>query len=53
MVAIFNRYGTLAETMAKAERHAEAARLALADLPASTERDILFDVPEFCTQRAY
>lgn len=53
VVSIFNRYGTLRDTMAKAERHAEAAREALADLPASVERDILFDVPEFCTQRAY
>lgn len=53
VVSIFNRYGTLRDTMAKAQRHAEAAREALADLPASVERDILFDVPEFCTQRAY
>ncbi len=53
VVAIFNRHGTLAKTMSKAERHADAARAALAELPASLERDILFDVPEFCTQRAY
>jgi octaprenyl-diphosphate synthase len=53
VLAIFNRYGTLAKTMAKAERHADAARAALDGLPASLERDILFDVPEFCTQRAY
>lgn len=51
--AILTNYGTLRDTMAKAERHAEAARAALADIPASLERDILFGVPEFCTARAY
>lgn len=51
--AILTRYGTLAETMAKAERHAEAARAALSDVPPSLQRDILFGVPEFCTARAY
>ncbi|WMT91347.1 polyprenyl synthetase family protein [Pelagibacterium sp. H642] len=51
--AILTSYGTLRDTMAKAERHAEAARAALADIPASLERDILFGVPEFCTARAY
>lgn len=50
---ILTQYGTLRDTMAKAERHAEAARTALADIPASLERDILFGVPEFCTARAY
>ncbi|SDG39509.1 octaprenyl-diphosphate synthase [Pelagibacterium luteolum] len=53
VLAIFARYGTLSETMAKAERHAEAARRALAEIPPSIERDILFSVPEFCTARAY
>lgn len=53
VVAILAHYDTLGRTMALAERHAEAARLALADIPASPERDILFTVPEFCTSRAY
>lgn len=51
--AILTRYGALRDTMAKAERHAQAARAALSDIPASVERDILFGVPEFCTARAY
>jgi octaprenyl-diphosphate synthase len=51
--AILTRYGTLRDTMAKAERHADAARAALAGVPPSHERDILFGVPEFCTARAY
>ena len=53
ILEIFNRYGTLARTMEKAEGHAQAARDALADIANSHERDILFGVPEFCTQRAY
>ncbi|WP_404405857.1 polyprenyl synthetase family protein [Pelagibacterium halotolerans] len=53
VLAILNRYGALAQTMAKAERHANAARAALADIAPSEVRDILFDVPEFCTARAY
>jgi len=53
VLAILNRYGTLKQTMAKAEHHAEAARAALSDIVPSLERDILFDVPEFCTSRAY
>lgn len=53
VVSIFGHHDTLRTTMDRAERHAEAARAALASLPASLERDILFDVPEFCTQRAY
>jgi len=53
IAAILTRYGTLRETMARAERHAEAARHALAAVPATLERDILHGVPEFCTARAY
>ncbi|AEQ50589.1 polyprenyl synthetase family protein [Pelagibacterium halotolerans] len=53
ILAIFARYDCLSQTMAKAERHAEAARAALAKIPPSLERDILFSVPEFCTSRAY
>ncbi|MCD7059286.1 polyprenyl synthetase family protein [Pelagibacterium xiamenense] len=53
VLVILNRYGTLAQTMAKAERHAEAARAALAGIPPSKCHDILYDVPEFCTARAY
>ncbi|RDE10585.1 polyprenyl synthetase family protein [Pelagibacterium lacus] len=53
ITAILTRHDTLRRTMAKAEAHAEAARAALLAVPASPGRDILFDVPEFCTARAY
>lgn len=53
IAAILTRYGTLRDTMALAERHAEASRAALAAVPASRERDILLGVPDFCTARAY
>lgn len=53
ILAIFTRHGVLADTLARAERHAQAARDALSALPPSPVRDILFDVPEFCVSRAY
>ena len=53
VLAIFGRHNTLAQSMAKAERHAQAARAALENVPASHQHDILFGVPEFCTARAY
>ncbi|MEQ8446073.1 MAG: polyprenyl synthetase family protein [Pelagibacterium sp.] len=53
VLTVLARYDTLAQTMAKAERHAETARSALAHIPETVERDILFGVPEFCTSRAY
>ncbi len=53
IVAIFTRHGALRDAMARAERHAQAAREALTGVPPSMARDILFDVPEFCVSRAY
>lgn len=53
VLAILNRYGTLAQTMTRAERHATAARAALAEIAPSGHRDIFYHVPEFCTARAY
>lgn len=53
VLAILSSHATLEATMAKAERHAAAARTALAAFPPSRFRDILLDVPEFCVARAY
>ncbi|WP_127144712.1 polyprenyl synthetase family protein [Pelagibacterium montanilacus] len=53
VLAILERHDALAQTMARAEGHAQAARAALSGLPSSPIADILLDVPAFCTRRAY
>jgi octaprenyl-diphosphate synthase len=53
VVAILNRYGTLARTLDKARAHAEAAVAALEALPESEMKAILADVVEFSVGRAY
>ena len=51
--AIFARYDTLGRTLVEAQRHAAAARAALAPLPRSEMRELLGDVADFTVARAY
>ncbi len=53
VMAIMDRYGTLAATLAEAHCHAEKAKQALEAIPASAMRDILADTADFCVARAY
>jgi octaprenyl-diphosphate synthase len=53
VLAIMNRYGTLAQTLDKAQGHVRLAREALRPLPASTMRTLLGDIAEFYVARAY
>jgi octaprenyl-diphosphate synthase len=53
ILAIFKQHQTLEQTLSKAEQHAEAARQALAGVPAGRWRDLLLEVPDFCVARAY
>ena len=53
VVAIMNRHGALARTIAEAHAHVRAARAALEPLPASTMKTILSDIAEFYVSRAY
>ncbi len=53
IVAIMERHGALAETLAEAHTHAEAAKRALDALPATPLRAILADTADFCVSRAY
>lgn len=50
---ILTETGALAQTLQQAERRAQAAKDALADLPKSTMRTILEDIADFCVARAY
>jgi octaprenyl-diphosphate synthase len=52
VVAIFNRYGTLAKTLERAQDHAKAAIAALSDLPDSEMKSILADVVVHSVSRA-
>jgi len=53
VVAILNRYGTLARTLEQAQAHARAAVEALKPLPESQMKTILADVVEYSVERAY
>jgi len=53
IVGIFERHGALAATLEQAHAHAEAAKRALSAVPASTMRDVLADIADFCVSRAY
>ena len=53
VVAIMERYHTLARTVDQAQAHARAAQQALDVLPASDMRALLADVVEFSVMRAY
>ncbi|HEV7344966.1 MAG TPA: polyprenyl synthetase family protein [Devosia sp.] len=53
VVAIMNRYNTLARTLEQARDHARAAQQALDVLPASDMRNLLAEVVEFSVARAH
>ena len=53
VVAIMERYKTLARTLEQANGHARAAQSALATLPESAMRTLLGDVVEYSVSRAY
>lgn len=53
VVAIMERYKTLARTLEQANGHARAAQSALAALPESAMRTLLGDVVEYSVSRAY
>jgi octaprenyl-diphosphate synthase len=53
VVAIMERYKTLARTLEQAHAHARSAQQALDVLPASEMRSLLSDVVEFSVLRAY
>jgi octaprenyl-diphosphate synthase len=45
--------GAIQETMTRARHYADAAKAALAPLPASEVREALADIADFCVERAY
>ncbi len=53
IVAIMDRHGALAATLAEAHTHAETAKRALETVPESALRDLLADIADFCVSRAY
>ena len=46
------KYGTVADTVARARQYGEIARDALAPLPPSEHKDALLEVVDFCIERA-
>lgn len=53
IVAIMQKHGALADTLGEAERYAGRARAAIEALPATSGREILADIADFCVSRAY
>jgi octaprenyl-diphosphate synthase len=53
VVGIMNRHGTLTAALGEAEARAEAARAALAALPASEMKALLIELADFYVNRAY
>ena len=53
VVAIMNRHDALGRSVTRARGHVDAARAALAPLPASEMKTILSDIAEFYVSRAY
>jgi len=49
--ALMNRYGAIADTIARARHFGEIARDALAPLPATPQKAALLDVIDFCISR--
>lgn len=52
-VALLRRHDAIAQTLAAARAHAEAARAALAGLPANAYRDAMAELADFVVERAY
>jgi octaprenyl-diphosphate synthase len=52
-LALLKRHDAITRTIAAARAHAEAAKAALADLPANAYRDTLCDVADFVVERAH
>ncbi len=51
IIDILNKYGTLQETMARAQAQVEAAKAQLADFPPSTALDTLLTLADYVTTR--
>jgi octaprenyl-diphosphate synthase len=52
-ITMVEETGAIRETVARARHYADAARDALASLPASEIRTALCDIADFCVERAY
>ena len=52
-ITLVEETGAIQETMRRARTYADAAKAALADLPAGDVRTALGDIADFCVERAY
>jgi octaprenyl-diphosphate synthase len=52
-ISLVEQTGSIQETMRRARAYADAAKNALAVLPASEIRSALSDIADFCVERAY
>jgi octaprenyl-diphosphate synthase len=52
-ITLVEQTGSIQETMRRARAYADAAKDALAALPASDIRGALSDIADFCVERAY
>ena len=52
-ISLVEQTGSIQETMRRARAYADAAKNALAVLPASEIRTALSDIADFCVERAY
>ncbi len=52
-ITLVEETGAISETMARARRYADLAKLALEAVPAGEIRAVLGDIADFCVERAY